>query len=157
MQKMYFLFVSLVSFPLFSVSPAVSEAIACDSVPRQLGGIVRLTCATETNPPAEISCAFNYEKQKWQKGTTVSFGLSDSVEMDSSVKQTCSSDANPPVSNYTWYRVDGSQMIPVESSNQSVITYNDVKYCCRAKNSHGEDWSRILVPVCLAQVYTLPS
>ncbi|XP_048842302.1 B-cell receptor CD22-like [Brienomyrus brachyistius] len=52
---------------------------------------------------------------------------------------TCSSDANPAVNNYTWYRVNGSE-IKVVSHRQNltcIITEVSGQYYCQAENEHG--------------------
>uniref|UniRef100_A0A3B3RR53 Myelin-associated glycoprotein-like n=1 Tax=Paramormyrops kingsleyae TaxID=1676925 RepID=A0A3B3RR53_9TELE len=52
---------------------------------------------------------------------------------------TCSSDANPAVNNYTWYKVSGGE-IKVVSYTQSLtsnITEVSGQYYCQAQNEHG--------------------
>ncbi|KAJ8404984.1 hypothetical protein AAFF_G00329050 [Aldrovandia affinis] len=75
------------------------------------------------------------------KNTSVSVSPSGSVLEGSSVTLTCSSDANPPVQNYTWYKVNGRKLNPVESGHN--LTFNVTEpsdsgqYYCEAQNEHG--------------------
>uniref|UniRef100_A0A3B3RXW7 Ig-like domain-containing protein n=1 Tax=Paramormyrops kingsleyae TaxID=1676925 RepID=A0A3B3RXW7_9TELE len=65
------------------------------------------------------------------KNTSVLIGKDGSL--------TCSSDANPAVNNYTWYKVTGSE-IEVVSYSQSLtcnITEVSGQYYCQAQNEHG--------------------
>ncbi|XP_072559303.1 B-cell receptor CD22-like isoform X2 [Paramormyrops kingsleyae] len=63
---------------------------------------------------------------------------------------TCSSDANPAVNNYTWYKVTGSE-IEVVSYTQSLtcnITEVSGQYYCQAQNEHGLQNSSTVQPHC---------
>ncbi|XP_042559422.1 advanced glycosylation end product-specific receptor-like [Clupea harengus] len=74
------------------------------------------------------------------KNTSVSV-RPDVITKGSSVNLTCSSDANPPVEIYTWFKVGEST--PVGSGQQYSITNisseDGGQYYCEAKNEHGAD------------------
>nr|XP_023662755.1 myelin-associated glycoprotein-like isoform X2 [Paramormyrops kingsleyae] len=63
---------------------------------------------------------------------------------------TCRSDANPAVNNFTWYKVNGSE-IEVVSYTQSLtcnITEVSGQYYCQAQNEHGLQNSSTVQPHC---------
>ena len=71
----------------------------------------------------------------------------DSPAESSSVKLTCSSDANPPVHNYTWYKRTGppgsSSLVQVGSGQvlllASLQPSHTGLYFCHTRNSLGEN------------------
>ncbi|KAJ8245021.1 hypothetical protein COCON_G00236360 [Conger conger] len=77
------------------------------------------------------------------KKTSVSVSPSGSVLEGSSVTLTCSSKASPPVQNYTWYRVNGTEMNTVGTGQN--LTFNvtessgSEQYYCEAQNEHGKE------------------
>ncbi|XP_064159672.1 sialoadhesin-like isoform X2 [Anguilla rostrata] len=77
------------------------------------------------------------------KNTSVSVSPSGSVLEGSSVTLTCSSNANPAVQNYTWYKVNGTEMNTVGTGQN--LTFNvtessgSEQYYCEAQNEHGKD------------------
>ena len=75
------------------------------------------------------------------KNTTVFTTPSGVITKGSSVNLICSSDANPPVENYTWFKVNESN--PVGSIQQYSITNisseDGGQYYCEARNEHGAD------------------
>nr|XP_015192001.1 PREDICTED: B-cell receptor CD22-like isoform X1 [Lepisosteus oculatus]XP_015192002.1 PREDICTED: B-cell receptor CD22-like isoform X1 [Lepisosteus oculatus]XP_015192003.1 PREDICTED: B-cell receptor CD22-like isoform X1 [Lepisosteus oculatus] len=79
------------------------------------------------------------------KDTSVSISPSDVVLQDSSVTLTCNSNANPPVRNYTWFKVNEGQVTQTGFGNNltfKVIKFGDRgQYYCEAKNQHGADKS----------------
>ncbi|XP_066516701.1 B-cell receptor CD22-like [Hoplias malabaricus] len=64
----------------------------------------------------------------------VSIGPSGEIVEDSSVTLTCSSDAYPPVENYTWF-IEGG-VSPV-GSGHSYSPQQSGSYYCEARNEHG--------------------
>ncbi|XP_047659476.1 sialoadhesin-like isoform X6 [Tachysurus fulvidraco] len=69
----------------------------------------------------------------------VSVSISPSGEMeDSSVTLTCSSDANPPVQSYTWFKEKESSPV---GSGQSYRAVQSGQYYCEAQNKHGSERS----------------
>ncbi|XP_064163695.1 sialoadhesin-like [Anguilla rostrata] len=77
------------------------------------------------------------------KNTSVSISPSGSVLAGSSVTLTCSSNANPAVQNYTWYKVNGTEMNTVGTGQNITFTVTESsgseQYYCEAQNEHGKD------------------
>ncbi|KAL1005618.1 hypothetical protein UPYG_G00061420 [Umbra pygmaea] len=78
------------------------------------------------------------------KNTSVSVSPSGEIVEGSSVTLTCSSDANPPVDNYTWYKKNvTSPKASGQSYNITNITSEDTgEYYCEAKNLVGSQNSK---------------
>ncbi|XP_070997909.1 sialoadhesin-like [Oncorhynchus clarkii lewisi] len=82
------------------------------------------------------------------KNTSVSVSPSGPVVGGSSLTLTCNSNANPPVKTYTWYRVNESKMVPMESRSPFLVLQDISEsglFCCEAQNSYGRDRSNIFV------------
>ncbi|XP_045568586.1 B-cell receptor CD22 isoform X2 [Salmo salar] len=81
------------------------------------------------------------------KSTSVSVSPSGEIVEDSSVTLTCSSDANPPVDKYTWYKKNGggyqSMTGPQHVFNQ-IQSSDTGEYYCEAQNEMGTDRSRTI-------------
>ncbi|KAG7469052.1 hypothetical protein MATL_G00124770 [Megalops atlanticus] len=83
------------------------------------------------------------------KSTSASVSPSGSVMLGSSVTLTCSSNANPPVQSYTWYKENGREMKIVGSGQN--LTFNVTEpsdggqYYCEAQNDHGRQTSPVFV------------
>ncbi|XP_053364123.1 B-cell receptor CD22-like isoform X4 [Clarias gariepinus] len=78
------------------------------------------------------------------RNTSVSASPSASVVLGSSVSLSCSSDANPAVLNYTWYRENGEQI--GTGDHLTIITTDSTHsglYYCRAQNQHGDQNSSV--------------
>ncbi|XP_076135788.1 B-cell receptor CD22-like [Alosa pseudoharengus] len=78
--------------------------------------------------------------------TSASLNLSGDIQEGDSVTLTCSSDANPPVHNYTWYRrKHGSESAWIGQGQTYSITNISAEhsglYYCRAENKHGANTS----------------
>uniref|UniRef100_A0A4W5KL86 Ig-like domain-containing protein n=1 Tax=Hucho hucho TaxID=62062 RepID=A0A4W5KL86_9TELE len=73
------------------------------------------------------------------KNTSVSVSPSGEIVEGSSVTLTCSSDANPPVDKYTWYKKNGASMTgPEKTYNFTTISSEDSgEYYCGAENKYG--------------------
>uniref|UniRef100_A0A4W4E2C1 Ig-like domain-containing protein n=1 Tax=Electrophorus electricus TaxID=8005 RepID=A0A4W4E2C1_ELEEL len=73
------------------------------------------------------------------KNVSVSISPSGEIVEGSSVTLTCSSDANPPVQNYTWFKEGGTS--PVGSGQTysiiSIMAEHTGLYYCVAQNEHG--------------------
>ncbi|KAJ8289708.1 hypothetical protein GJAV_G00004370 [Gymnothorax javanicus] len=75
------------------------------------------------------------------KNTSASVSPSGSVFPGHSVTLTCSSKANPPVKNFTWYKVNGAEMNIIGTGQN--LTFNVTEssdgeqYFCEAQNKHG--------------------
>ncbi|XP_039523693.1 B-cell receptor CD22-like [Pimephales promelas] len=68
-----------------------------------------------------------------------------------SVTLSCSSDANPPVLNYTWYRDTEEPLKPVQSGQNLTISNTDPthsgRYVCTAQNEHGTQNASVMLDV----------
>ncbi|XP_061114261.1 myelin-associated glycoprotein-like [Conger conger] len=88
---------------------------------------------------ATVQLGVNYPPKK----TSVSVSPSGSVLEGSSVTLTCISKASPPVQNYTWYRVNGTEINTVGTGQN--LTFNVIEssdseqYYCEAQNEHGKE------------------
>ncbi|XP_031667402.1 B-cell receptor CD22-like isoform X4 [Oncorhynchus kisutch] len=81
------------------------------------------------------------------KNTSVSVSPSGGIVEGSSVTLTCSSDANPPVQSYTWYKKNGgdyqSMTGPQHVFNQ-IQSSDSGEYYCVSQNEMGKDRSRTI-------------
>ncbi|XP_064160249.1 B-cell receptor CD22-like isoform X7 [Anguilla rostrata] len=79
------------------------------------------------------------------KNTSVSVSPSGSVLEGSSVTLTCSSNANPAVKKYTWYKVNGTEMHTVGTGQNLTFTVTESsrseQYYCDAQNENGKESS----------------
>ncbi|XP_029548476.1 sialic acid-binding Ig-like lectin 6 isoform X2 [Salmo trutta] len=74
------------------------------------------------------------------KDTSASISPAGPVLVDSCVNLTCSSTANPPVTNFTWFQISGGKPIQVASGQSyslNVTVGDGGLYYCEARNSHG--------------------
>ncbi|XP_064862992.1 sialic acid-binding Ig-like lectin 13 isoform X2 [Oncorhynchus nerka] len=73
------------------------------------------------------------------KDTSASIIRADSVLVGSCVNLTCSSTANPPVTNFTWFKISGGKTTQVASGQSHTlnVTVDGGLYYCEARNSHG--------------------
>ncbi|KAL3980380.1 succinate dehydrogenase (ubiquinone) flavoprotein subunit [Sarotherodon galilaeus] len=97
----------------------------------------------------KISCTAAYQKQDGSpdvtaetnspKNITVSVSPSGPVPENSNVSLTCSSNANPAVRNYTWYRADGGQetLIGTGTSLNIKVSRDRRTFFCKAENEIG--------------------
>ncbi|KAL6482208.1 hypothetical protein MHYP_G00102880 [Metynnis hypsauchen] len=83
------------------------------------------------------------------KRVSVSISPSGEIVEGSSLTLTCSSDGNPPVKNYTWFKEGGTS--PVGSGqNYSIINItadHTGLYYCKAQNDHGALNGTVMVSV----------
>ncbi|XP_031652678.1 sialic acid-binding Ig-like lectin 7 isoform X1 [Oncorhynchus kisutch] len=74
------------------------------------------------------------------KDTSASISPADSVSVGSCVNLTCSSTANPPVTNFTWFQISGGKRTQVASGQSytlNVTVGDGGLYYCEARNSQG--------------------
>ncbi|KAJ8289709.1 hypothetical protein GJAV_G00004380, partial [Gymnothorax javanicus] len=75
------------------------------------------------------------------KNTSASISPSGSVFPGHSVTLTCSSKANPPVQNYTWYKVNDAETNIIRTGQNLTFNVtessNGEQYYCEAQNKHG--------------------
>ena len=77
------------------------------------------------------------------KNTSVSVSPSMEVYAGSNITLICSSRANPPVEDYTWFKKKGSYLMDV--GHQPVFTSGEGgQYLCRATNKHGSQNSSVV-------------
>ncbi|XP_077091147.1 B-cell receptor CD22-like [Siphateles boraxobius] len=85
------------------------------------------------------------------KNTSAHVNASGFVLEGRSVTMSCSSDANPPVLNYTWYRDTEEPLKPVQSGQNLTISNTDPthsgRYVCTAQNEHGTQNASVLLDV----------
>ncbi|KAL6482225.1 hypothetical protein MHYP_G00103050 [Metynnis hypsauchen] len=83
------------------------------------------------------------------KNVSVSISPSGEIVEGSSVTLTCSSDGNPPVKNYTWFKEGGTS--PVGSGHSfsiiSITADHAGLYYCEAQNDHGALNGTVMVSV----------
>ncbi|XP_064160166.1 B-cell receptor CD22-like isoform X12 [Anguilla rostrata] len=100
-------------------------------------------CEAQNEHGKENSTALQLEVDYPPKNTSVSNSLSGSVLAGSSVTLTCSSNANPAVQNYTWYKVNGTKMHTVGTGQNLTFTVTESSgsetYYCEAQNEHGKE------------------
>ncbi|MBN3325736.1 SN protein, partial [Atractosteus spatula] len=104
---------------------------------------VQYYCEAQNEHGKENSTTVQLQAEYPPKDTSVSISPSDVVLQDSSVTLTCNSNANPPVRNYTWFKVNEGQVTQAGFGNNltfKVIKFGDSgQYYCEAKNQHGAD------------------
>ncbi|XP_064805695.1 B-cell receptor CD22-like isoform X3 [Oncorhynchus masou masou] len=74
------------------------------------------------------------------KNTSASISPADPVLVGSCVNLTCSSTANPPVTNFTWFKISEGKTTMVASGlsyTLNVTVGNGGLYYCEGRNSHG--------------------
>ncbi|KAJ8332954.1 hypothetical protein SKAU_G00418500 [Synaphobranchus kaupii] len=102
-------------------------------------------CEAQNQHGKENSTTVQLEVDYPPKNTSVFVSSSGSVLEGSSVTLTCSSNANPPVQNYTWYKVNGTEKNTVGTGHH--LTFNvpessgSEQYYCEAQNDHGKETS----------------
>ncbi|XP_060745745.1 B-cell receptor CD22-like isoform X2 [Tachysurus vachellii] len=119
--------------------------------------------ATHLHHGLDFICTATYQLQNHNKSVQRSYTLhvlygprnisvsvspSDSVLLGSSVSLSCSSDANPAVLNYTWYRENGEQIGTRDhlTINKTDSTHSGLYYC-RAQNQHGDQNTSVFLDV----------
>nr|XP_046192917.1 sialoadhesin-like [Oncorhynchus gorbuscha] len=113
----------------------------------------RYSCSVEGHedlPSAEETLTVTYGP----KDTSVSVSPSGEIVEGSSVTLTCSSDANPPVDKYTWYK---KNVTSPKASGQSysitnIISEDRGEYYCEAQNGRGSMNSTALMIIVAGKV-----
>ncbi|XP_030638753.1 B-cell receptor CD22-like [Chanos chanos] len=95
-------------------------------------------CEAQNLIGVQNSTVFSVELPDSPKNTTVSVSPSGEIVEGSSVTLTCSSDANPLVHTYTWYKKNGAEPSLMGSGQNYSITNisseDSGQYFCRAEN-----------------------
>ncbi|XP_053531932.1 B-cell receptor CD22 [Ictalurus punctatus] len=112
-------------------------------------GQYKCNCSNEVGHQDSISVTLNVLYPP--KNVSVFLNSSGEIVEGSSVTLTCSSDANPPVENYTWFKENESSPV---GSGQSYGALQSGQYYCEAQNQHGSERSAA-VSVTLNRVQSL--
>ncbi|XP_036804959.1 hemicentin-2-like isoform X3 [Oncorhynchus mykiss] len=96
-------------------------------------------CVSQNEMGTDRSRTINMDVKYKPKNTSLSVSPSDEIVEGSSVTLTCSSDANPPVDKYTWYK---KNVTSPKASGQSysitnIISEDRGEYYCEAENKYG--------------------
>ncbi|XP_036413147.1 B-cell receptor CD22-like [Colossoma macropomum] len=75
------------------------------------------------------------------KSISVSISPSGEIVEGNSVNLTCSSDANPPVQNYTWFKRTSLVAKGETYTVNNISSVDSGEYKCRSSNEHGEKYS----------------
>uniref|UniRef100_A0A3B4DBU6 Ig-like domain-containing protein n=1 Tax=Pygocentrus nattereri TaxID=42514 RepID=A0A3B4DBU6_PYGNA len=78
------------------------------------------------------------------KRVSVYISPSGEIVEGSSVTLTCSSDGNPPVQNYTWFKGTSSVGKGETYTMKKISSVDSGEYKCRSSNEHGEKLSEAL-------------
>ncbi|XP_042162632.1 sialoadhesin-like [Oncorhynchus tshawytscha] len=130
------------------MDPTLSDSVEDLQVTpnRVITSILNFT-ASHVHHGEKISCTALYKRQADSpKNTSVSVSPSGSVVEGSSVTLTCSSNANPEVWRYNWYRVIGEQVSTVRASRMLTVQVpaDDSYFYCEAINDHGTKNSPVI-------------
>ncbi|XP_073730647.1 uncharacterized protein [Misgurnus anguillicaudatus] len=94
------------------------------------------------------------------KDTSVSVFPSNSVLESSSVTLRCSSNGNPAVLNYTWYRENEGQLEELQTGYNLTFNVTDRtytgRYYCQTKNQHGTQNTSVLLDIQYCQQTLTP-
>uniref|UniRef100_A0A3Q1JJE4 Ig-like domain-containing protein n=1 Tax=Anabas testudineus TaxID=64144 RepID=A0A3Q1JJE4_ANATE len=91
------------------------------------------TCSLKTQAGTS-SGVMHIDVEYGPKNTTVSVS-SSGADTDSNITLVCSSHSNPPVANYTWFKIDADI---VEVGHQPIFIPGDRgQYLCSVTNKHG--------------------
>ncbi|KAK2833426.1 hypothetical protein Q5P01_017315 [Channa striata] len=104
------------------------------------------TCSLKTQPGV-TSRIININVEYGPKNTSVSVRPSMEVRAGSDITLLCSSDANPAVKNYTWFKMGhGNEIV----GNGSKLHFREIhprdggQFLCRVSNKHGSQKSAIV-------------
>ncbi|XP_071202446.1 B-cell receptor CD22-like [Salvelinus alpinus] len=96
-------------------------------------------CEAQNEMGTDRSRTINMDVKYGPKNTSMSVSPSGEIVEGSSVTLTCSSDANPPVDKYTWYKKNEASLTGSEKTyNFTTISSEDSgEYYCEAENKYG--------------------
>ncbi|KAK7150028.1 hypothetical protein R3I94_009368 [Phoxinus phoxinus] len=110
----------------------------------------RYVCTAQNEHGAQ-NASVMLDVQYAPKNTSAHVNASGVVLEGRSVTLSCSSDANPPVLNYTWYRDTEEPLKPVQSGPTLTISNTDPthsgRYVCTAQNEHGAQNASVMLDV----------
>ncbi|XP_036412870.1 B-cell receptor CD22-like [Colossoma macropomum] len=96
------------------------------------------TCHCRNDHGQRRSTAVQINVAYAPKGVSVSISPSGEIVEGSLVTLTCSSDANPPVKNYTWFKGSTSVGEGKTYSISNIRSEDSGEYTCQSRNEHGE-------------------
>uniref|UniRef100_A0A671YRE6 Ig-like domain-containing protein n=1 Tax=Sparus aurata TaxID=8175 RepID=A0A671YRE6_SPAAU len=100
------------------------------------------SCSLKTHT-GTASRVINIHVEYGPKNTSVSVRPSMEVEAGTNITLICSSHANPPVEDYTWFKINKSHVLDV--GHQPVLFSADGgQYFCSATNKHGSQNSSVV-------------
>ncbi|XP_037399691.1 B-cell receptor CD22-like isoform X9 [Pygocentrus nattereri] len=101
-------------------------------------------CRSSNEHGEKLSEALNLNVLYPPKNISVSISPSGEIMEGSSLNLTCSSDANPPVQNYTWFK--GASLVAEGETYtmKNISSVDSGQYKCRSSNEHGEKVSEAL-------------
>ncbi|XP_052365398.1 sialoadhesin isoform X2 [Oncorhynchus keta] len=96
-------------------------------------------CVSQNEMGTDRSRTINMDVKYDPRNTSVSVSPSGEIVEGSSVTLTCSSDANPPVDKYTWYKknVTSPKASGQRYSITNIISEDRGEYYCEAENKYG--------------------
>uniref|UniRef100_W5KBG4 Ig-like domain-containing protein n=1 Tax=Astyanax mexicanus TaxID=7994 RepID=W5KBG4_ASTMX len=86
------------------------------------------------------------------KSVSVSISPSGGIVEGSSVNLTCSSDGDPPVEIYTWFKEGGDSPV---GSGHSYVPLQSGSYYCQAQNQHGTQRSAAVSVLIKGNIYKI--
>ncbi|KAL7852260.1 hypothetical protein SRHO_G00180450 [Serrasalmus rhombeus] len=115
-----------------------NDALHLQSVRGQDAGRYRCAVLGQNSPEVTLNVRYG---PKW---VSVSISPSGEIVEGRSVTLTCSSDANPPVQNYTWFK--GTSIVGKGETYtmKEISSVDSGEYKCRSSNEHGEKLSEAL-------------
>ncbi|XP_060716476.1 B-cell receptor CD22-like isoform X2 [Tachysurus vachellii] len=81
------------------------------------------------------------------KSASVSISPTGGIMEGSSVTLTCSSDANPPVQSYTWYKGEVPLITGKTYAIRRTSSKDSGEYKCKSRNQYGEKFSKVTLNV----------
>ncbi|MBN3295610.1 CD22 protein, partial [Amia calva] len=117
-------------------------------------------CEAQNEIGAQKSTAVSLVVADTPKNTSVSVSPSGEIVEGSSVTLICSSNANPPVQDYTWFKTNGAAVWERKSQKDLIIAEissgDSGQYYCEAQNKHGAQKSTAVSLVVAGQSCTRP-
>uniref|UniRef100_A0A3Q4GZ46 Ig-like domain-containing protein n=1 Tax=Neolamprologus brichardi TaxID=32507 RepID=A0A3Q4GZ46_NEOBR len=103
--------------------------ISCTAVYQKQDGSLDVTAETSLTPDISYS----------PKDVQISVSPSAPILENQKVTLTCSSNANPALENYTWYRADGDKEIFIGTGSSFNVSVSTIKstFFCKATNALG--------------------
>ncbi|KAF1379534.1 hypothetical protein PFLUV_G00177050 [Perca fluviatilis] len=110
------------------------------------------TCSLKTHT-GTTSGVIHIDVEYGPKNTSVSVRPSMEADAGSNITLTCSSHANPPVENYTWFKMDDDDDIMDVGNGPVFVPGDGGQYLCSATNKHGSQNSPVF-PLKIKQYWT---